>query len=89
MRLTQNPNTQHLGTTVWDASIVLAKFLEKVGVQAAHGAVFSLRHKLGVTYVIGPFAEHAKRRFQQGQSEGQEGAGAGSRYGEWHTSFEC
>ena len=28
--LLQNPNTNHLGTTVWDSSIVLAKFLEKV-----------------------------------------------------------
>lgn len=27
-RLSQDPNSQHLGTTVWDASIVLAKYLE-------------------------------------------------------------
>lgn len=26
----QDPNTEHLGTSVWDASIVLAKYLEKV-----------------------------------------------------------
>eukprot|EP01023_Acetabularia_acetabulum_P066506 TRINITY_DN8991_c0_g2_i1.p1 TRINITY_DN8991_c0_g2~~TRINITY_DN8991_c0_g2_i1.p1 ORF type:complete len:397 (+),score=44.51 TRINITY_DN8991_c0_g2_i1:91-1281(+) len=28
-RLKQDPNSNHLGTTVWDASIVLAKYLEK------------------------------------------------------------
>lgn len=34
LRLAQDPNSEHLGTTVWDASIVLAKFFEKVcGVQ--------------------------------------------------------
>jgi hypothetical protein len=31
LRLSQNPNSEHLGTTVWDASIVMAKYLEKVG----------------------------------------------------------
>eukprot|EP00955_Chlamydomonas_euryale_P088962 364426-Chlamydomonas_euryale.AAC.28 len=30
IRLSQNPASEHLGTTVWDASIVLAKYLEKV-----------------------------------------------------------
>mmetsp|Transcript_8292 Transcript_8292/g.25061 ORF Transcript_8292/g.25061 Transcript_8292/m.25061 type:complete len:144 (+) Transcript_8292:136-567(+) len=29
IRLSQNPASEHLGTTVWDASIVLAKYLEK------------------------------------------------------------
>lgn len=29
-RLSQDPNSENLGTTVWDASIVLAKYLEKV-----------------------------------------------------------
>eukprot|EP00200_Dunaliella_tertiolecta_P009486 CAMPEP_0202375534 /NCGR_PEP_ID=MMETSP1127-20130417/6197_1 /ASSEMBLY_ACC=CAM_ASM_000462 /TAXON_ID=3047 /ORGANISM="Dunaliella tertiolecta, Strain CCMP1320" /LENGTH=342 /DNA_ID=CAMNT_0048973045 /DNA_START=1522 /DNA_END=2550 /DNA_ORIENTATION=- len=29
LRVSQDPNTEHLGTSVWDASIVLAKFLEK------------------------------------------------------------
>eukprot|EP00775_Hariotina_reticulata_P006641 gene6641-6867_t len=29
LRLAQDPNSDHLGTTVWDASIVLAKFFEK------------------------------------------------------------
>ena len=28
LRLSQNPQSLHLGTTVWDASIVLAKWLE-------------------------------------------------------------
>lgn len=28
--MSQNPSSMNLGTTVWDASIVLAKFLEKV-----------------------------------------------------------
>ena len=28
-RLSQAPNTNHLGTTVWDASIILAKWMEK------------------------------------------------------------
>ncbi|GMH33697.1 hypothetical protein BSKO_01531 [Bryopsis sp. KO-2023] len=28
-RLSQDPNSENLGTTVWDASIVLAKYLEK------------------------------------------------------------
>ena len=28
-RLAQAPNTNHLGTTVWDASIILAKWMEK------------------------------------------------------------
>lgn len=30
IRLSQNPSSMNLGTTVWDASIVMAKFLEKV-----------------------------------------------------------
>lgn len=34
LTLAQDPNSENLGTTVWDASIVLAKFLEKV-VQAS------------------------------------------------------
>ena len=43
LRLSQNPNSEHLGTTVWDASIVMAKYLEKVGqgssaLAAGHGA---------------------------------------------------
>eukprot|EP00882_Tetradesmus_deserticola_P020392 GHRQ01022031.1.p1 GENE.GHRQ01022031.1~~GHRQ01022031.1.p1 ORF type:complete len:180 (+),score=67.43 GHRQ01022031.1:225-764(+) len=29
LRLAQDPSSEHLGTTVWDASIVLAKYLEK------------------------------------------------------------
>eukprot|EP00878_Enallax_costatus_P039629 GHUV01045490.1.p1 GENE.GHUV01045490.1~~GHUV01045490.1.p1 ORF type:complete len:172 (+),score=20.38 GHUV01045490.1:270-785(+) len=29
LRLAQDPNSEHLGTTVWDASIVLAKYFEK------------------------------------------------------------
>lgn len=29
LTLSQDPNSQHLGTTVWDASIVFAKYLEK------------------------------------------------------------
>ena len=29
LRLQQDPSSHNLGTTVWDASIVLAKFLEK------------------------------------------------------------
>ena len=33
--LLQNPNTNHLGTTVWDSSIVLAKYLEKVQILPA------------------------------------------------------
>lgn len=28
--LSQDPNSEHLGTTVWDASIVVAKMFEKV-----------------------------------------------------------
>lgn len=28
--MSQDPSSMNLGTTVWDASIVLAKFLEKV-----------------------------------------------------------
>ncbi len=31
LNLVQNPSSEHLGTTVWDASIVLAKWMEKVG----------------------------------------------------------
>jgi hypothetical protein len=30
LRLAQDPASENLGTTVWDASIVLAKFFEKV-----------------------------------------------------------
>lgn len=30
LRLAQDPSSENLGTTVWDASIVMAKFLEKV-----------------------------------------------------------
>uniref|UniRef100_A0A061RPL3 Uncharacterized protein n=1 Tax=Tetraselmis sp. GSL018 TaxID=582737 RepID=A0A061RPL3_9CHLO len=30
LKLEQSPGSDHLGTTVWDASIVLAKYLEKV-----------------------------------------------------------
>eukprot|EP00884_Botryococcus_braunii_P013363 jgi/Botrbrau1/22027/Bobra.0024s0041.1 len=29
LRIIQDPNSQHLGSTVWDASIVMAKFFEK------------------------------------------------------------
>ncbi|XP_031286241.1 protein-lysine methyltransferase METTL21D isoform X1 [Pistacia vera] len=29
LHFSQNPNSRHLGTTVWDASVVFAKFLEK------------------------------------------------------------
>lgn len=29
LQFTQDPNSKHLGTTVWDASMVFAKFLEK------------------------------------------------------------
>ncbi|XP_021896254.1 protein-lysine methyltransferase METTL21D [Carica papaya] len=29
LQFAQDPNSKHLGTTVWDASLVLAKFLEK------------------------------------------------------------
>ncbi|KAL8496537.1 hypothetical protein ACS0TY_020292 [Phlomoides rotata] len=29
LQFSQDPNSQHLGTTVWDASMVFAKFLEK------------------------------------------------------------
>ncbi|XP_038970870.1 protein-lysine methyltransferase METTL21D [Phoenix dactylifera] len=29
LRLSQDPNSRHLGTTVWDASMVFVKFLEK------------------------------------------------------------
>lgn len=35
LRLAQDPNSEHLGTTVWDASIVLAKYFEKVSSAAA------------------------------------------------------
>lgn len=31
LQLAQDPNSNNLGTTVWDASIVLAKYIEKVG----------------------------------------------------------
>ncbi|KAJ0020563.1 hypothetical protein Pint_32071 [Pistacia integerrima] len=27
LHFSQNPNSRHLGTTVWDASVVFAKFL--------------------------------------------------------------
>ena len=37
LQLNQDPSSQNLGTTVWDASIVLAKYLEKVGVAGASG----------------------------------------------------
>jgi hypothetical protein len=30
LTLKQDPNSHHLGLTVWDASIVLAKYLEQV-----------------------------------------------------------
>ena len=33
--LAQDPNSQHLGSTVWDASIVFAKYLEQVSGSAA------------------------------------------------------
>ncbi|KAA8544130.1 hypothetical protein F0562_022142 [Nyssa sinensis] len=29
LQFSQDPNSKHLGTTVWDASMVLVKFLEK------------------------------------------------------------
>ena len=32
LRILQDPSSMHLGLTVWDASIVCAKYLEKVGV---------------------------------------------------------
>lgn len=30
LRFVQDPSSEHLGTTVWDASVVLAKWFEKV-----------------------------------------------------------
>jgi hypothetical protein len=39
LRLAQDPNSEHLGTTVWDASIVLAKFFEKVGTEVVSGVL--------------------------------------------------
>lgn len=30
LHLQQDPSSEHLGTTVWDASIVMAKYFEKV-----------------------------------------------------------
>lgn len=30
LRLAQDPSSENLGTTVWDASIVMAKYFEKV-----------------------------------------------------------
>ena len=37
LRLAQNPNSNNLGSTVWDSSIVLAKYLEKVRGEGASG----------------------------------------------------
>lgn len=41
-RLSQDPNSQHLGTTVWDASIVLAKYLQKVQPLYAYGILLHM-----------------------------------------------
>lgn len=38
-QLYQDPNSSNLGTTVWDASIVLAKYLEKVSRQPGCGGL--------------------------------------------------
>ena len=40
-KLAQDPNSQHLGTTVWDSSIVLAKYLEKVSRGRTHALLAS------------------------------------------------
>ncbi|KAK9861298.1 hypothetical protein WJX84_008331 [Apatococcus fuscideae] len=47
LRLAQDPNSQNLGTTVWDASIVLAKWLEK-GARRGELARHRLRGKKAI-----------------------------------------
>ncbi|KAK9868374.1 hypothetical protein WJX84_008776 [Apatococcus fuscideae] len=47
LRLAQDPNSQNLGTTVWDASIVLAKWLEK-GARRGEFARQKLRGKSAI-----------------------------------------
>ena len=41
MRISQDPSSLNLGTTVWDAAIVLAKFLEKVRGQLCRGTILA------------------------------------------------
>ena len=43
VRLSQTPSSMNLGTTVWDASICLAKYLEKVSRKSALPASLSCR----------------------------------------------
>ena len=45
-QLAQDPNSHNLGTTVWDASIVLAKWLEKAGGIASCSLLFQARSTL-------------------------------------------
>lgn len=47
LKLAQNPSSQNLGTTVWDSSIVLAKYLEK----NARNGTFA-RHKVKGKHAI-------------------------------------
>jgi hypothetical protein len=56
LRLAQDPSSEHLGTTVWDASIVMAKYFEKVSLlpNMAHHSSSSVAHQHAAT------AEHAQ-----------------------------
>ena len=45
VRLSQTPSSMNLGTTVWDASICLSKYLEKVSKECALAARLSYRLK--------------------------------------------
>ena len=42
----QDPSSEDLGTTVWDASIVLAKYIEKVfGHKMTRGCLFLVKER--------------------------------------------
>lgn len=45
LRISQDPSSHNLGTTVWDASIVLAKFFEKNAVGRGNFSIAKLHHR--------------------------------------------
>lgn len=71
--MSQDPSSLNLGTTVWDASIVLAKYLEKV--RADHAKAWVDMHDgLVLLMLLRTPPECTKRRFLTGKREGEKGA---------------
>ena len=70
LQLAQDPSSLNLGTSVWDASIVLAKYLELVRSKRALGTCSCNRHvhtcqQLGVFVLCLSRRMHARATFRE------------------------